>query len=106
MWIANGFKTVSKSVSMKWQPVFLESSRKNKKYMVISPKGKWVHFGQKSAQQFKDTTGLGLYSHLDHGDNERRRLYLARASGIKNKQGLRTLNDKESSNFYSMRYLW
>ena len=91
---------------MEWQPIFLESSRKGKKYMVITPKGKFVHFGQKSAQQFKDSTGLGLYSHLDHGDEERRRRYLARAKGIKNKQGKLTWNDKESSNYYSIRWLW
>lgn len=106
MWIANGFKTASKTASMKWQPVFLESSRKGKKYMLISPKGKWIHFGAKGMEQFKDSTGLGLYSHLDHGDEERRRRYLARASGIKNKKGELTLNNKESANFYSMRYLW
>lgn len=91
---------------MRWQPIFLESSRKGKKYMVITPKGKWVHFGAKSMEQFKDSTGMGLYSHLDHGDAERRRRYLARAKGIKDKQGRLTWNDKESANYYSVKYLW
>lgn len=91
---------------MRWQPIFLESSRKGKKYMVITPKGKWVHFGAKSMEQFKDSTGMGLYSHLDHGDPERRRRYLARAKGIKDKQGRLTWNDKESANYYSVKYLW
>jgi len=85
---------------------FKKSTRKDKKYMVKVPSGKWIHFGQRTAQHFKDSTGLGLYSHLDHGDKERRKRYLARAKGIKNKQGKLTWKDKESSNYYSINFLW
>ena len=74
--------------------------------MVKTPLGKWVHFGNKNFQQFKDSTGLGLYSKYDHGDKERRKRYLARAKGIKDKQGNLTWKDKESSNYYSIRFLW
>jgi hypothetical protein len=117
MWIANNFKTISKQVIpvtsaskkvivMSSWPVFLPSSRKDKKYMVVTPKGKRVHFGDANSEQFKDSTGLRLYSHMDHGDTERRRRYLARAKGITNKKGELTWKDKESANYYSVRWLW
>jgi hypothetical protein len=83
-----------------------KSTRKNNKYMVKTPSDKWIHFGQRTAQHFKDSTGLGLYSHLDHGDKKRRASYLARAKGIKNKQGKLTWKNKESSNYYSIKFLW
>ena len=87
-------------------PEFKKSTRKNYKYMVKTPSGKWIHFGNKNFQQFKDSTGLGLYTHLNHGDKERRKRYLARAKGIKDKQGNLTWKNKESSNYYSIKYLW
>jgi hypothetical protein len=86
-------------------PEFKKSTRKGKKYMVKTPSGRWIHFGASNMEQFKDSTGLGLYSHLDHGDKERRKRYLARAKGIKSK-GQLTWNNPESSNYYSIRYLW
>ena len=89
-----------------WKPIFKKSTRKGKKYMVVSPNGKTIHFGASNMEQFKDSTGLGLYSHLDHKDLERRKRYLARAKGIKNKEGKLTWNDKNSANYYSIKYLW
>jgi len=86
-------------------PEFKKSTRKDKKYMV-KVSDKWIHFGNKNFQQFKDSTGLGLYTHLNHGDKERRKRYLARAKGIKDKQGNLTWKNKESSNYYSIRFLW
>lgn len=87
-------------------PVFKKSTNKNKKYMVTTPNGKIIHFGARDMEQYKDTTGLGLYSHLNHNDKERRRLYLARAKGIKDKNGNLTWNNPESANYYSVKYLW
>jgi hypothetical protein len=87
-------------------PVFKKSTRKGKKYSVITPSGKTIHFGALEMEQFKDSTGLGLYSHLDHGDKKRRDRYLARAKGIKNKKGELTWKDPESANYYAVRYLW
>ena len=86
-------------------PVFSKSTRKGKKYSVVTPLGKTIHFGQLAYKQYKDTTGLGLYSHLDHLDESRRKNYLSRAKGIKNKNGL-AWTDKESPNYYSVHYLW
>jgi hypothetical protein len=87
-------------------PIFKKSTRKNKKYSVISPSGKTIHFGSASMEQYKDSTGLGLYSDKDHNDEKRRKSYLARAKGIKNKKGELTWKDPESANYYSVRYLW
>jgi len=87
-------------------PKFEKSTRKGKKYSVITPSGKKIHFGASGMEQYKDSTGLGLYSHLDHGDKERRKRYLARAKGIKDKNGNLTWNNKESPNYYSVKYLW
>jgi hypothetical protein len=87
-------------------PEFRKSTHKNKKYSVTTPKGKVIHFGDTRYQQYKDSTGLCIYSHLDHLDKERRKRYLARAKGIKDKDGKLTWNDPESSNYYSVRFLW
>jgi hypothetical protein len=85
---------------------FEKSNIKDKKYSVITPKGKKIHFGNSNYEQYKDSTGLKIYSHLDHMDKKRRTRYLARAKGIKNKNGKLTWKDPESANYYSIRYLW
>jgi len=87
-------------------PIFKKSTRKGKKYSVITPKGKTIHFGAIDMEHYKDSTGLGLYSHLNHLDKKRQASYLARAKGIKTKDGKLTWNDPESANFYSVKYLW
>ena len=89
-----------------WKPVFKKSTRKGKKYSVVVPNGSTIHFGSSNMAQFKDSTGLGLYSYLDHNDEERRKRYLARAKGIRNKDGELTWNDKNSANYYSVHFLW
>ena len=83
------------------------SKSKNKKYSVYvikNDKKKLIHFGDSRMQQFKDK--LKHYSNLDHGDKERRRRYLARAKGIKDKNGNLTWKNKNSANYYSIKYLW
>lgn len=86
--------------------MFYKSNRKNKKYMAYSPTGKKVHFGDSRYQHYRDTTGLGLYSHLDHNDKDRKKRYLARAKGIRDKNGRLTWKNPESANYYAVRYLW
>jgi hypothetical protein len=83
---------------------FKKSTRAEHKYMVFYG-GHWIHFGNKNYEQYKDTTPLKLYSFLDHGDKKRRESYLARAKGIKSK-GQLTWQDKNSANYYSIKYLW
>jgi len=83
---------------------FQLSDKKDKKLKVYY-NGKWIHFGQKLYDHYFDKTGL-LPKSQNHMDKERRRLYLMRATKIKDKQGNLTVNDKNSPNYYSIRYLW
>ena len=87
-------------------PQFNVSNRQFKKYSVITPAGRTLHFGDTRYKHYKDTTGLKHYSHLDHGDKNRRERYLVRAKGIKNKHCELTYLDPESANYYSVKYLW
>ena len=58
-------------------------------------KKKLIHFGDSRFQDF-----------TQHKDEKRRKSYLARARGIKNKKGELTWKDKNSANYYSVRLLW
>lgn len=73
---------------------FGESKTKSKKYYVIY-NGKKINFGQK-----------GYEDYTQHGADERRKRYLARATKIKNKRGELTANDKTSPNHWSINLLW
>ena len=70
-----------------------KSTRKDKKLMV-KVNDKWVHFGNPKYQHYKDKTGI--WKEKDHLDKERRKSYLARAKGIKDKNGNLTWKDKTS----------
>ena len=85
-----------------------KSTRKTKKYMIdlidhkTGKKKRTIHFGAIKKDgtpynQFKDSTGLGLYSKYDHGDKERRTRYLKRH---KKDYG------KLSADYFSKKYLW
>lgn len=76
---------------------FIKSPLKNKKYRAILPNNKHVDFGDSRYQQYKDTTGLGLYTHKDHLDKERRRLYRLRHKRPTN---------KNTAGYFSWKYLW
>lgn len=80
-----------------------KSDKKGKKLMTVVD-GKKVHFGDSKMEQFKDKTGI--WKKKDHGDKERRKSYLARARGIKNKQGELTYKDPTSANYHAVRILW
>ena len=85
--------------------IIQQSTRASKKYMVYY-NGKFIHFGDRNMQQYKDTTPLKLYSYLDHNDPKRRERYLARAKGIRDSKGNVTWNNPNSPNFYSVHFLW
>jgi len=78
------------------------SATKNKKYDAIlrhnSGQIKKIPFGDKRYEQFRDSTGLGVYSNLDHGDRKRQINYLKRME--KSKDNL------FSSSYFSSNYLW
>jgi hypothetical protein len=65
------------------------STRKNKKFMVRSPKGKLLHFG-----------ALGMEDFLDHKDEERKKRFHAR---FRSNSGY---DNPESGLYYSVRLLW
>ena len=82
------------------------STKKGKKLMTVV-NGKKVHFGNSIApanEHFKDKTGL-LPKRLNHGDKQRRKNYLTRSAGIRNKRGL-TKDDPSSPNYHARRILW
>ncbi len=81
---------------------FEKSHLKSKKYNAILENKitghiKKVPFGSIYYQQYKDSTGLNLYSHLDHNDKKRRELYYKRH----NKDYA-----KFSPDYFSKKYLW
>mgnify|MGYP000023321674 CR=1 FL=1 len=74
---------------------------KTKKYSVYvkadNKKGyKTIHFGQRGADDWKSGKATA----------QQRKSYLARAKGIRDKQGNLTWKDKSSPNYWSVRYLW
>ncbi len=54
-----------------------------------------IHFGDSSMKDFRQ-----------HKDPERRKSYLARSGGIRDKSGRLTANNKNSANYWARRMLW
>ena len=79
-----------------YKPV--KSSRSDKKgmvYVMKDGKKRLIHFGDSSMQDFKQ-----------HKDPKRRKSYLARSGGIRNKDGKLTKNDRNSANYWSRKINW
>ncbi len=75
-----------------------KSDKKGKKgqvYVKKDGKKRLIHFGDASMQSFDQ-----------HKDPERRKSYLARSGGIRNKEGKLTKNDRNSSNYWARKVLW
>jgi hypothetical protein len=91
-----------------YKPWVNKTKSKNKYWVYVksdTKKGfKRIGFGHKDYEQFKDK--LGFYKSKDHGDPVRRKSYLARAKGIKDKQGNLTWKDKNTSNYWAVKILW
>tara|TARA_R100000353_G_scaffold157111_2_gene116152 strand:+ start:4929 stop:5222 length:294 start_codon:yes stop_codon:yes gene_type:complete len=87
-----------------------KSTNPNKKLMVVVEKDgkkRTIHFGNRKApanEHFFDKTRI--WKSLDHGDKERRKNYLSRSAGIKNKEGKLTKDDPFSPNYHARRILW
>ena len=76
-----------------------KSDVKGKKYSVYvmkDGKRKKVNFGQVGYDDFRSGTAT----------KEQRKSYLARAKGIKKKDGSLAYLDKTSPNYWAVRYLW
>ncbi len=84
-------------MSLKDKIIKFERGSYPKKYKVYLNSGQIIQFGDQRYQQYKDSTPLKLYSHLDHLDKERKELYYRRFG-------------KESkpytAKWFSHRYLW
>ena len=83
---------------------FQKSNRKNKKYdavLINKINNKFVNvpFGDSRYEQYKDNTGLKLYSSKDHGDKKRRDSYKSRHS-----KDVR--EGYYSPGYFSLNYLW
>ncbi len=86
---------------------YFKSNKKGKKLMTtikVNGKDKIIHFGNTSYEHYKDKTGI--WKKLDHNDEERKKYYLLRSGGIKNKQGQLTKNLVYSPNYHSRKILW
>jgi len=81
-----------------YKPTKNTTSSKNKYWVFVkapTKKGyKRIGFGLKGMQDFSQ-----------HGDLKRRKSYLARAKGIKNKQGELTYKNKNTANYWAVK-LW
>ena len=78
-------------------------TKSNKKYKVVY-KGKYIYFGDKRYQQYKDK--IGYFGKYDHGDTKRRDTYRARHKNILNKDGKPSYKIKGTPAYYSWHYLW
>jgi hypothetical protein len=91
---SNPKKVYSNAKSYLGDDVNIEiSTRKDKKYMIEKPDGKWVHFGSFNPP---------MEDYTKHEDEYRRINYLVRSSNIKGNW----INDMYSPNNLSMRILW
>jgi len=75
------------------------SKAKGKKmsvYVMNNDKKKLIHFGAKGMDDWRSGTAT----------KEQRKSYLARAKGIKNKKGELTWKDKNTANYWAVKYLW
>lgn len=92
-----------KSATEDWRknkPLYkpVKSSRAGKKGMVYVNKDggkRLIHFGDSNMKDF-----------TQHKDPERRKSYLARSGGIRDKSGNLTANNKNSANYWARKTLW
>jgi hypothetical protein len=85
---------------------FEKSKRKDKKYDAVLQNKQTnrevrVPFGAIGYEQFRDSTGLGLYTKDNHGDKVRKRSYRSRHS-----KEMASFKEFYSPGFFAMRYLW
>ena len=76
-----------------------KSTRAGKKmsvYVMKNGSKRLIHFGATGYDDWRSGTAT----------KAQRKSYLARAKGIKNKQGQLTWKDKNTPNYWAVRYLW
>ena len=85
------------------EKLIFKSTNPNKKLMV-KYNGKTIHFGSSKNEHYFDKTGI--WKHLDHLDEKRKKDYYARHSKIKNKNGEYVINNADSPSYWSYRIFW
>ena len=92
-----------------------KSSRPEKKYMAFikNKEGEIhvIHFGASDYPQYRDRTGLGLYTYKNHGDIKRMRRYFTRHSGTPIREKAIEKEKRKSRGIYNAKilshmYLW
>ena len=82
----------------------------HKKYSAILKNGRRVSFGDRRYQHYQDSVpvemGGGIWSSLDHHDEDRRRKYQQRHSGVKTSDGERAISVRYSPAWFSYYLLW
>ena len=98
--------------NMPTEYTFYKSDDDKYKYKVIyknvNNRNKVVYFGQHpTSNHYKDSTGLGLYSHLDHNNEKWREYWKKQLSyRITNNFMCSKKNYPEYSEFWEYRYLY
>ena len=72
-----------------------KSGKKGMVYVIKDGKKILLHFGDATMKDF-----------TQHKDPKRRKSYLARSGGIRDKQGRLTKNNRNSANYWSRKILW
>ena len=90
------FKIYIKKENTLYKPIKASNTKKKGMvYVMKNGKKKLIHFGDSTMKDF-----------TQHKDPQRRKNYLARSGGIKNKEGKLTKNDKNSANYWSRKINW
>lgn len=80
------------------------------KYTAILPDGKKVNFGHRDYQHYRDSVprrlGGGLWTHKNHNDQNRRKNYRARHSGVLLKDGTPAYKKRYTPAWFSYYFLW
>jgi hypothetical protein len=101
---------------LKEKVIGFEPGKGKKKYIatvynIDTKKTRRISFGHREYQQWRDSTPLGLYSTLNHGDRRRRRAYFTRHSGVPGKTTALRKEIGKSGGLYnakilSHKFLW
>ena len=72
-----------------------KQGKKGMVYVMKNGKKRLIHFGDANMKDFRQ-----------HKDPQRRKNYLNRSGGIRDKQGRLTKNNRNSANYWSRKILW
>lgn len=81
-----------------------EKSTKKKKKLMTIVDGKKIHFGDNNMEHYYDKTNI--WSSKNHNDKNRRKNFLQRSKGIKDKEGNLVWKDPKSPSYHAVRILW